>query len=315
MEEKRYIKMSLGTAVCLIIIIILLVALIALGIYTYTTKNTNVEKNYANNDINYVNEYNTEEYSKKETEISNTTETTNKEEIFEDKLVDYIVKSIKIYAENGNILKSTIGDINADKLSVQEFENNKSIYEEKIKEMITDKSIFSEKFIKNNKQCYTYKFEKILNQLGIGTHMGIGIGCYDSHDNKIYEDGKTEIEEDRPTNSNIIKYFGYEDKVYNTILDEIEKCARDGYILKDINGDVTAQKLTLSEAQRNREIYKDKINEIIDDGGIFTEIYFENNKLNVKCYFEKILNKLEIGTHMGIGINIDEEGIQTFVID
>ena len=67
MGEKRYIKMSFGTAVCLIIIIILLVSLIALGVYTYTTKNAKVETNYTNNE-------NTEEYQNVENEIVNTTE-------------------------------------------------------------------------------------------------------------------------------------------------------------------------------------------------------------------------------------------------
>ena len=76
MEEKRYIKMSLGTAICLIIIIILLVVFIALGIYTYTTKNTKVETNYISND-------NTEEYQKTETKIANTTE--NQTEIASEK--------------------------------------------------------------------------------------------------------------------------------------------------------------------------------------------------------------------------------------
>ncbi len=97
MEEKRYIKMSLGTAVCLIIIIILLVALIALGIYTYTTKNTNAEENYANNNINYVNEDNTEEYSKEETEIANTTENraeTENEKIEKLDVTDNLSKSL-----------------------------------------------------------------------------------------------------------------------------------------------------------------------------------------------------------------------------
>lgn len=79
MEEKRYIKMSLGTAICLIIIIILLVALIALGVYTYTTKNAKAETNYTNS----VNNENTEEYEKVENEIANTTE--NQTEIANEK--------------------------------------------------------------------------------------------------------------------------------------------------------------------------------------------------------------------------------------
>lgn len=39
MEEKKYIKISLGTAICIIIIFILIIVLVCLGFYTYKIKN------------------------------------------------------------------------------------------------------------------------------------------------------------------------------------------------------------------------------------------------------------------------------------
>ncbi len=44
MEEKKHVTISLGTAICMIIIFLLVIALILLGIYTYALKNTNTQK-------------------------------------------------------------------------------------------------------------------------------------------------------------------------------------------------------------------------------------------------------------------------------
>ena len=292
MENKNYVKISFGTAIGIISIIILIM-LICLGLYINKIKYTTSGEKSENN-----------------------SEITEQKEGFEDALVNYIVHSIEVYVQNGAILKDTTGDVTASKLSSQEFEDKKESYEKEIKNMLKDYSIISKKFIKNNKECCIYDLEKILNKLGLGTHMGYGIGCYDTNNKKIYEYGKTEVEEYLSTNSNIIKYFGYDaSQLVNSILEEIEKCASNNYILKDTTGDVTASKLTLLEAQNNRQSYEKIINQIIDDTDIFTEMYFENNKLISKCDFEKVLNKLGIGTHMGMGIDVDEEGIQVFIIE
>lgn len=239
----------------------------------------------------------------------------NEEENFEEMLVNYVIDSIKTYTQKGYILKDTTGDVSAIKLSIQEFEKNRENYKKEIEKMLSDTSIFSTKFTREGKECCIYKIEKILNKLNLGTQMGAGIGCYDSKGNKIYKYGKTEIEEYSPNNLNVIKYFGYEsNQLIDSILDEIEKYAKNNYILKDTTGDVTASKLTLLEAQNNRQSYKKIINENINEIDIFQEIYFENNRLNIKCHFEEILNKLGLGTHMGAGVNVDEEGIQIFTI-
>lgn len=303
MEGKKRFKISLATIIYIFIILILIMLLSSM-LYSYNNiKNMNDKMIDNTEQMNVI-----EENNEKELEDVNIN--------FEEALVDYIINSIKKYAQDGYILKDTNGDVTASKLSGQEVENNIDNYKKSIENMLEDSSIFSTKFVRNNKECCTYNFEKILNNLNIGTHMGAGIGCYDSKCNKIYEYGKTEIEDYPPTNLNIIKYFGYNaSDLVNNILNEIERCSNNNYILKDITGDVTAEKLTLSEAQENREDYAKVINEIIDDTNIFTEFYFEDNKLICKCNFEKVLNKLEIGTHMGAGTSMDEDGIQIFTIE
>lgn len=299
MNEKKLIKISLGTAICIFIIFI---SILLIGAMWYNNKVNNY------NEKNNINEPSDSIEGNQDDKIKQMVN-------FEEALVNYIIESIRVYTKNGYILKDTMGEVTASKLTVQEFENSKDSYKKEIENMLENNSIFGIKFIRNDKECCTYNLEKILNKLDLGTHMGIGIGCYDTKGNKIYEYTKVEVEEYSPTNSNIIKYFGYDtSKLVEDILDEIEICADNNYILKDTTGDVKAQKLTLVEAQNNRQIYAKKINELINDKDIFTEIYFENNKLICKCYFEQVLNQLGIGTHMGVGTNINEEGIQIFTI-
>ena len=115
--------------------------------------------------------------------------------------------------------------------------------------------------------------------------------------------------------SKVSKDEEFEHKLVNNILDTIETYAQNGYLLKDTMGDVTADKLTLEEAKNNREIYRKIIKNNIYNDELFAEKYFKDNKLIYKSYFEVLLNKLEIGTHMGAGTNIDEEGIQIFVVE
>lgn len=45
MEEKKYIKISFSTAICIAIIIILMICIVCLGLYTYKLKNSGDEKN------------------------------------------------------------------------------------------------------------------------------------------------------------------------------------------------------------------------------------------------------------------------------
>lgn len=96
------------------------------------------------------------------------------------------------------------------------------------------------------------------------------------------------------------------------ILNSIETYAKNGYILKDTEGDVTAEKLTLDEAQKNREKYKEQIEEMIENESNVFKLYFENKTLKCKYDFEYVINKLGIGSHMGQGIDVDENGMKIY---
>lgn len=111
----------------------------------------------------------------------------------------------------------------------------------------------------------------------------------------------------------IVNFFGYDiNTMADNILDSIEKYASEEYILKSTTGDVTAGKLTKEEAKQNRETYKTKILESLNNKEIVTKISFENDKLICTYNFEKILNSLELGSHMHIGTETDGEGFKNF---
>jgi len=255
-------------------------------------------------------------------EIKNSNEIMQQNEKFNDALVEYIISSIKVYAQNGYILKSTKGDVSADKLTVLEIENNIYKYRNSITQLLKDKSIFKDKFIRNNKICCTYNLGRLLKEIGISSHMYIGIGCFDANYNKIYEYGKTEVEDYGTNNINIIRYLGFDsNNLVNKILFEIERLVKNNYILKDTKGNITAGKLSLEELKNNSDNYKRIINEFLTTTNSTINaidiiyISFENNKLICECYFENLLNELGMSSHMGIGTNIDDNGIQIFVLE
>lgn len=121
--------------------ILIIIILICLGIYTNKIKNSVNEKHSINRD---------EEGSQKGemNTISNKNERTEPKEEFEEAFVNYLVNSIKIYTQNESILKDTMGDVTASKLSIQEFEDKKEDYKKEIKSMLEDHSVISTKFIK-----------------------------------------------------------------------------------------------------------------------------------------------------------------------
>lgn len=314
-------KLKSGNALVIALLVALVIGLIVALTITIVTlmkiNNSNSEKN-PNNNINngIIDNTGKEEGKLPEQQPSDADKDEVDEQVknsFEYKLTNYIVNSIKTYAKAGKILKSTDGDVSAAKLTEKEVQNSAASYTKKITAMLSDKTIFSSKFTKDGNDAVLYNFEKILNKLGLSSHMGSGIGCYDSNGNKIYEYGKTEIETYAPNNTNIVKYFGYTtDLVANTIANQIEAYAKGNYLLKSTDGDVSAPKLTLAEAKNNRTNYKKAITENLDDRDVFPAIYFENGELVVKCYIEDLLNKLGVGSHMGAGLDIDKNGIQIF---
>lgn len=212
-NEKKVIQMSLSK---FIILIILLIVVLGLGIGLYIGA---VVKQSGKADVKITteSEKGMEETQKEENNIriegfnSNETNTIlngsetigvryNKE--FEDMLVDYIMDSIEEYAKNGSIIKSNTGDVTAEQLTVEEVNRNSKNYKEKITEMIKNEEIFGNVYKVDNKDACKYNLEKILNNLGLGTHMGQGTGQVDESGNKVYVYGKTEIDVTTPSSGN-----------------------------------------------------------------------------------------------------------------
>ena len=206
MNTKKEIKIGLGTVIFIAILIIILLLIITGLFYYYIIKGNDNGNTVAN--LNVIDEkfINTNELKN---DNSITTDLNSVESIgvrynknFEDMLVEYILNSIETYTNNGNIIKSTDGYILADKLTIEEFNSNRLIYKEKIKNMLENTDIFGNAFIEDNKEACTYNLEKILNNLGIGTHMGLGTGKTDDLGNKTYILGQTEIDTTDPDSEN-----------------------------------------------------------------------------------------------------------------
>lgn len=256
---------------------------------------------------------------------------------FEEALVSYIYESIREYAKEGYILKNTLGSNIVDPmLTVDEVERNEDNYKKQIKEMLGDKTIFSDVFVRNGRKACTYKFERILNKLELGAQNGLGIGCYDGNGNKIYEYGKVQIEKDGPGNKNAIEYFGYTlEQVTNVILGEFRKYTQAGYVLKEKktenseqtgvseqvvtseqsqqNNSDSLQKLTIEELEKYIPVYIERLNSFIQDEG-YTFIYFKNGQLVCEVNFGKMLELLEVQMLDAKIVGMNEIGIKAFII-
>ncbi len=127
------------------------------------------------------------------------------------------------------------------------------------------------------------------------------------------EENKETTNKSIPT-SELVKTLGYDlNSMAEDILNSIESYSEQGYILKSTIGDVTADKLSKDEVKQNRESYKTKILELLNNTEIVTKITIENATVICNYNFEKILNSLQIGSHMGIGIDTDEDGFKTYI--
>jgi|GEM_PF-2876870 len=236
------------------------------------------------------------------------------EEVF----IDYLLDSVEKYASKEILLKSLDGNISAPKLTEAEAKNNRNTYALILKGIINDETMVISSYEKQDKKYFVYNIKEVLNKLGVSAHMGIGINA-DSRGMKLYFVGQNVEDTIKSTDegwiTSITNEFGYNKEEFTEyILDSIEKYASKSVIIKSVDGNITAPKLTLLEAKTNRESYKQIINTMISEGNrdIFVEMYLENKTLNCKYNFEPILNALDIGTHMGIGIEISIEGSKTF---
>lgn len=301
MKEKKQ-------GISLVALILIIVGIILAIIYVPRLFNLDKTKSEQNNTI--------AQNSQIQNENNNTEANNNEEETFDNMLVEYVLDSIEKYANNGYLFKDTTGDSNAEKITVQELRENRATYKNKIINLLPDKRFFGSQFIINGKDACTYNFEKILNELNIGTHMGIGIGCYDNNGNKLYISGNTDIENAPPTATNVIKYFGYSpNAIINSILDSIELYSEKGYLFKMIDDGSEAERLTLEETQNNRQVFNKKLVELIESESEMFELYFENETLNCKYNYENVINRLGIKSNNGNGIQVNQNGVKTYTFN
>lgn len=211
---KKVIQISLSQFIILIVLLIILIC-VGVGLYVSALRKSNTEseiqaiseKENSINEVSSIEENNIvmEEYNNNETTAiidENEAMGVRYNKDFEDMLVEYILDSMEEYAKNGNILKSTTGDITAEKLTAEEVNNNSKKYKEKIIEMLADKEIFGDIYKVDNKDACKYNLEKVLNNLELGTHMGTGTGKTDQYGNKVYIYGTTEIDTTTPPSGN-----------------------------------------------------------------------------------------------------------------
>lgn len=118
---------------------------------------------------------------------------------------------------------------------------------------------------------------------------------------------------DTTTNSDVLKSLGYDIEIMaNDILNNIEKYAAKSYIVKSTTGDANAEKITSEEVKNNKEKYKEKILELLNNKDIVTKLSFENNTVVCTYNFQEILKSLNLGSNMYKEMETDTEGYKTF---
>lgn len=277
---------------------ILIISFCILGIFCLTgcsneIENTNIENKQVENVIidneekEEIVEEDSNEIVRVDIEVS---------DIFNEALVDYIIASIKVYAEDGYILKDINGNVNTERLTADEVDSNYEEYKKQIVAMLSDETIFKG-FSKDGKEYSTYNFQKILNGLGIGTHMGAGIGCYDMYGVKLYEYGKISVEKYPPTKLNIIKYFGFnKQELIDLITRRLKTDGEEGNIVKL----GTQEKISENEIEKNIKEYEEKIINIIENNNVDGNLYYDTGRLYYSCNFTSFLKELDLANKEGL---------------
>ena len=256
MNKKK--KVLIGISILIIVLIIVVAFLFC---YVWNQKDV-VEENIDNN-LDKINV------------IENEMDQKNKDIII--KVLDDIEKN----TDFTNILKSTTGDITAEKLSQKEFIDSKSDYIAKLQNNMNIFNIYEENGIK----YVEYEVEKVLNTLGYSSHMGVGI--------------KQGVQIVNVSGTSDISNRG----IIIKVLDDIEKNTDFTNILKSTTGDITAEKLSQREFIDSKYDYIEKLQ---NNMNIFN-IYEENGIKYVEYEVEKVLNTLGYSSHMGVGI---KQGVQ-----
>lgn len=199
------------------------------------------------------------------------------------KVLDNIFSTGKI--GDGYVLKSTTGDITAEKLSEKEFLESENSYVDVLEKNIDLFKIYSE----NNSKYVEYMPEEILNKLGYSTHMNVGFG---------FNFNTINLSESNVASNRMI---------IQKVLDEISQKDFSNDLLKSTTGDITAEKLTQKEFIENENSYVG----LLEKETKLFNIYTTNGKQYVEYTVEEVLNKLGLSSHMGVGIR---QGVQKLEI-
>ena len=140
----------------LVILIVVILLGVILGIYLL---NKDIKINETQNDL----------IENEKDDVGKVEE--NKEKISNEITILKVLDDIEKNSNFDRILKTTTGDISAEKLSKDEFVNSKEKYVTKLLNSMSLFNIYEE----NGNQYVEYETEKVLNALGYGTHMGNGI--------------------------------------------------------------------------------------------------------------------------------------------
>ncbi|MGB4984815.1 MAG: hypothetical protein WBO70_03460 [Erysipelotrichaceae bacterium] len=97
----------------------------------------------------------------------------------------------------------------------------------------------------------------------------------------------------------------------NNILDELENVVNQGLIFIGLDGNIENGKVKIEDFKNGRAGYFTKIKSLLDN-----PLYFANEELgdNYSCKYniEKILNELGYSSHMGIGLEANNDGWKTY---
>jgi hypothetical protein len=88
---------------------------------------------------------------------------------------NYMISVLKEMAPTDTLLWSTTGYINAERVTIEEIEANAESYKEIIISNLGNSEVIFDISEEGGTITYTFNPEKLLNLLGMGTHMGNGL--------------------------------------------------------------------------------------------------------------------------------------------
>jgi hypothetical protein len=88
---------------------------------------------------------------------------------------NYMISVLKEMAPTDTLLWSTTGYINAERVTIEEIEANAESYKEIIIANLGNSEVIFDISEEGSTITYTFNPEKLLNLLGMGTHMGNGL--------------------------------------------------------------------------------------------------------------------------------------------